>query len=90
MAIDIDTLVDEMRQLRSEFARIGEALVGNVRRQTSEAASKVRGAAEDTWNGAVDATSGVARTIEDQPLAATAIAFGIGMLLGMLFIGRRR
>jgi ElaB/YqjD/DUF883 family membrane-anchored ribosome-binding protein len=90
MAVDLDRLVAEMKELRSELGRMSEALVGSVKRQTGDAAAKVRDAAEDTWSGAMDATAGVARSIEDQPLVATAIAFGVGMLLGMLFLGRRR
>lgn len=92
MAVDIEKLLGEMKDLRGDLTRLSEALLGSVKRQTGEAAARVRNAAGDTWNGAVDATEGVAKTIEDQPLAATAIAFGVGMLIGLLFfgIGRRR
>jgi ElaB/YqjD/DUF883 family membrane-anchored ribosome-binding protein len=50
----------------------------------------VRHAAEDTWSEARGAAAGVAGRIEDQPLAATAVAFAIGMLLGLLLMGRKR
>lgn len=92
MAVDVsvDKLVGELKQLRDDIARMTESFVGSARRQSGEAASRVRSAAEDTWSDAVHATADVARRIEDQPLVATAIAFGIGLLLGMLFLGRRR
>ncbi len=88
--LSIEKLVEEIKSLRSDFSHVSEALVGRARQQTNEAAAKVRHAAEDTWSDAKGAAAGVAGRIEDQPLAATAIAFGIGMLLGLLLMGRRR
>jgi len=90
MAAELDRLVAEMKQLRTDFARISDVVVGLARQQTNEAADKVRRAAEDTWSEARGRAEGVAKKIEDQPLVATAIAFGVGMLLGMLFLGRKR
>jgi ElaB/YqjD/DUF883 family membrane-anchored ribosome-binding protein len=92
MAADksLEKLVEEIKSLRGDFSRISESVVGRARQQTTEAAARVRHAAEDTWSEAKGAAAGVAERIEDQPLAATAIAFGIGMLLGMLLTGRRR
>jgi ElaB/YqjD/DUF883 family membrane-anchored ribosome-binding protein len=92
MAADpsIDTLVEEMKQLRTDISRISEALVGVAREQANHAAAKVRGAAEDGWGETKGAAAGVARKIEEQPLTASAIAFGIGMVMGMLLTGRRR
>lgn len=92
MAVDlsVDRLVEEIRNLRNDFSKMSDVLVKDVRRQTGEAAARVRNAAEDTWDDAMDGAAGVARRIEDQPLAATAIAFGVGILLGMLLLGRRR
>ena len=92
MAVDlsVDRLIEEIRQLRSEFNRVSDELTQDVRRQTGEAARRVRSAAEDTWDDAMDGAAGMARRIEDQPLASTAIAFGVGILLGMLLLGRRR
>jgi ElaB/YqjD/DUF883 family membrane-anchored ribosome-binding protein len=88
--LSIEKLVEEIRNLRSDFSWIGESLIGRARQQTAEAAARVRQAAEGTWSEARDAAAGVTDRIEDQPLVATAIAFGIGMLLGMLLTGRRR
>jgi len=92
MAVErsIEKLVEEIRHLRSDFSWISETLVGRARQQTAEAAAKVRHAAEDTWSEARDAAAGVAARIEDQPLVATAIAFSVGFVIGMLFVGRRR
>jgi ElaB/YqjD/DUF883 family membrane-anchored ribosome-binding protein len=92
MAADpsIDTVVEEMRQLRTDISRISEALVGVARRQANQAATKVRNAAEDGWTETKGAAAGVAKKIEEQPLTASAIAFGIGMVMAMLLTGRRR
>ena len=88
--LSIEKLIEEIKNLRGDFSRVSETLVGRAREQTAEAAARVRHAAEDTWSEARGAAAGVAGRIEDQPLAATAIAFGIGMLLGLLLTGRRR
>jgi ElaB/YqjD/DUF883 family membrane-anchored ribosome-binding protein len=91
MAADpsINTVVEEMKQLRTDISRISEALVGVARHQANEAAARVRNAAEDGWSETKGAAAGVARKIEEQPLTASAIAFGIGMVMGMLLTGRR-
>jgi ElaB/YqjD/DUF883 family membrane-anchored ribosome-binding protein len=88
--LSLDKLLDEIKNLRTDFSRMSESLVGRAREQTHEAAARVRHAAEDSWSEAKGAAAGVADKIEEQPLAATAIAFGIGMLLGMLLLGRKR
>jgi ElaB/YqjD/DUF883 family membrane-anchored ribosome-binding protein len=88
--LSLEKLVEEIKNLRNDFAWVSDSLIGRARRQTTEAAAKVRHAAEDTWSEAKGAAASVSDRIEDQPLVATAIAFGIGMLLGMLLSGRKR
>jgi ElaB/YqjD/DUF883 family membrane-anchored ribosome-binding protein len=88
--LSVEKLVEEIKNLRRDFSRLRDTAVDRAREQTHDAAARVRHAAEDSWSDAKDAAAGVAGRIEEQPLAATAIAFGIGMLLGMLFLGRRR
>ena len=86
----VDGLVEEIRRLRAEFSKLSESFVGIARNRTGEAAAKVRHAAEDGWTDARSAVEGVSKTIEEQPLAAAAIAFAAGALLGMIFLARRR
>jgi len=88
--LSIEKLVEEIKNLRKDFSHMREQVVDRAREQTHEAAARVRHAAEDGWSEAKGAAAGVAGKIEDQPLAATAIAFGIGMFLGMLLLSRRR
>jgi ElaB/YqjD/DUF883 family membrane-anchored ribosome-binding protein len=88
--LSLEKLVEEIKNLRSDLSWASESLLGRARQQTAEAAARVRQAAEGTWSDAKDAAANVTDRIEDQPLIATAIAFGIGMLLGMLLTGRRR
>jgi ElaB/YqjD/DUF883 family membrane-anchored ribosome-binding protein len=83
-------LVEDVRRLRAEFSKFSETLVGAARHRTGEAAAKVRHAAEDGWTDARSAVEGVSKTIEEQPLVATAAAFAIGALLGLIFLRRRR
>jgi len=87
----IEKLIEEIRNLRSDFSCLSESLVSSARQRTSEAAERTSRALKETWSEAKDAAAGVADRIEDQPLTAAAVAFGIGMLLGMLLTtGRRR
>jgi ElaB/YqjD/DUF883 family membrane-anchored ribosome-binding protein len=87
----LEKLLDEIKNLRMDFSQVSESLLGRARQQTHEAASRVRHAAEDAWSDTKGAAADVAERIEDQPLAATAIAFGVGILLGMLLLsGRKR
>ena len=88
--LSLEKLVEEIKNLRSDLSWASESLFGRARQQTAEAAARVRQAAEGTWSEARDAAATVTDRIEDQPLVATAIAFGVGMLLGMLLTGRRR
>jgi ElaB/YqjD/DUF883 family membrane-anchored ribosome-binding protein len=90
MERSIDGLVDEVRRLRAEFSKVSESFVGIARHRTNEAAAKVRHAAEDGLSDARSKVEGVSKTIEEQPLVATAVAFAIGALLAMIFLPRRR
>jgi ElaB/YqjD/DUF883 family membrane-anchored ribosome-binding protein len=86
----MEGLIEEMHRLRAEFSKISEALVGFARHRTNEAAAKVRHAAEDSWGEARGAVEGVSKRIEEQPLVATAVAFAIGALIGIVFLTRKR
>jgi len=88
--LSIEKLVEEIKKLRGEFTHVSEVLLDRAKEQAAETAAKVRYAAEDGWSGAKGAAADVAGRIEEQPLAATAIAFGIGMLLGLLLSVRKR
>ena len=54
-----------------------------------EAANQARAAGERAWSGAKTQADDLIQRIEDRPLHSTAIAFGAGLVLGLLFAGRR-
>jgi len=86
---DIQTLQAEIKQLRADFAGITETLRDVVRHGSGEAATRAREAGERVWQTAKDDFHYVTHGIEEKPVASAAIAFGVGIVLGMLFSGRR-
>lgn len=85
---NVDALAGEFKQLRSEFARIAELLERTARSAGAEAASRARAAGDYVWSETQSHADDVAERIKEQPLASAGIAFGIGVLFGLIF-GRR-
>lgn len=85
---DVQALQAELKQLRADFASLTETLRDLVRNTGAEAAAKARESGERVWSEAKKHVDTVTREIEDKPLTSAATAFGIGMVLGLLF-GRR-
>lgn len=86
---DVTALAAEMKQLRSDFVKIAEILQTTVRDAGSDAMQQARAKGEEAWNQAKAKTDDIVELIESRPVASTATAFGIGMLLGMLMHGRK-
>lgn len=86
---DIRVLQAEIKHLRADFAGLTETLRDVVRHGSSEAATKARVAGERVWQTAKDDIHYVGQGIKDKPAASAAIAFGVGIVLGMLFSVRR-
>ena len=87
---DVKKLSDDMTELRADFARIAETLADLVRQRGQDAAAKFQGTAEETWADAKQHFEGVKKKIHDEPVTATFVAFGIGLILGILLFGGRR
>ena len=87
---DVKKLTDDMTELKAGFTRIAETLADLVRLRGQEAASRVQGAAQDTWSDAKETLDDVKKKIHDEPVTASLVAFGIGLLLGILLFGGRR
>lgn len=86
---DVTALAAEMKQLRGDFVKIAELLQTTLRDAGSDAMQQARAKGEQAWNEARAKTDDIVNLIETRPVASTAAAFGIGMLLGMLMHGRK-
>lgn len=86
---DTHSLMAEVHQLRADFARIADALHASVRRRGGEVLGSAEDAAQKIFDEARRRTDGLAREIEQKPIAAALGAFGVGLLLGALFSARR-
>ncbi len=85
---DTDALIAELRQLRADFAKLGELLQATARQAGEDAMQRAKAQGEKAWNDAKTGAEDVIGKIEKNPLSAAGIAFGVGMLFGLLF-GRR-
>jgi ElaB/YqjD/DUF883 family membrane-anchored ribosome-binding protein len=85
---NVESLVSEFKQLRGEFTRIAAMLEQTARTAGAEAAQRARAAGDRVWAETQSGADQVAEKIKEQPLASAGVAFGIGVLLGLIF-GRR-
>ena len=86
---DVAALAAEMKQLRSDVMKIAELLQVTLRDAGTDAMARARATGEQAWSDAKAKTDDIVQLIENRPVASTAAAFGIGMLLGMLMHGRK-
>jgi len=87
--MDVEALTEEVKRLRADFGKITDLLKTTAGHAGEEAASQARAAGERAWTGAKSTADELLQRIESRPVSSTAIAFGIGILFGMLFGGRR-
>ncbi|GAA0574178.1 DUF883 family protein [Rhizomicrobium electricum] len=85
---DVKKLSDDVGELKAGFTRIAETLSDLVRQRGQEAKARLEATAEDTWAEAKEKFEGVKQKIHEDPVTAVVAAFGIGLLVGILF-GRR-
>ena len=86
---DIKALQAEISALRAEFANISDTLRDLARHGSAEAAQKARESGEKLLDEAKKRVSGISSEIEEKPITAAVTAFSIGVVLGMIFSGRR-
>ena len=86
---DIKALQADIAELRADLGNLTETLRDLVRHGGAEATAKMRESGEKLWGEAKKRASGFAEEIEEKPVTAAVTAFSIGVLLGMIFSGRR-
>jgi ElaB/YqjD/DUF883 family membrane-anchored ribosome-binding protein len=86
---DVDALAEEVKRLRADLAKIADLLRTTAEHAGEEAANQARAAGERAWTGAKSTADELLQRIEGKPVQSTAIAFGVGILFGLLFGGRR-
>lgn len=82
---DIEKLRSDVAQLRGDIEQIGETLKTIIAARGGAAYEQVRRSTEDLQKEAKEAIDQAAREIEERPFTSTLSAFGIGLVLGMLF-----
>lgn len=85
---DVKKLSDDVGELKAGFSKIADTLADLVRQRGQEAAARVERVAEDAWSETKEKIEGVKQKIHEEPVVAVGIAFGAGLLIGLLF-GRR-
>lgn len=87
---DIDAVKQDLGKLRDDMKDITQDLTDAAKSGVRQARGYVTDAASMAADRGRDAVKTVEGQIEDNPLAAVGIAFGVGLVLGALFIGGRR
>ena len=72
-------------QLRSDISQISQTLKAIAADRGGAAYERARQSAEDMQTRAKEAIDSAARQIEERPFTTTLSAFGVGLVLGMLF-----
>jgi ElaB/YqjD/DUF883 family membrane-anchored ribosome-binding protein len=86
---DVKVLQEQLEQLRNDFAGLSSTLKDLARHGIGDAAQRVAVPAEKAWDDVKRRATAVTHEIEEKPLASAFTAFGIGLVLGILFSGRR-
>jgi hypothetical protein len=86
---DVQALADEVKQLRAQIDKIVGLLGQTARHGGDEAYRSAREGAERAWGEAKTYADEVTHRIEAKPVQSALAAFGIGMILGLIFGGRR-
>lgn len=85
---DLQALMGEIKHLREDFARMGNVVEDLVRHRANAAKDEVNRRAERVWDDVGKTAESATHTMEQNPVATVGGAFGLGLLIGMLF-GRR-
>src|SRR3954467_10801192 len=86
---DLQSLRAEFKNLRDDFAKIGDILKDVARNRGAEAADRIRSTAERGWTEARSTAQNVLEEMEERPLGTAMVVFVAGMLFGLLLGSRR-
>jgi len=86
---DLKALRSEIDTLRKDFARLADILERTGRHGTEEAFSRAHRSADWMRGEAAKAVHGVMEEIEEKPVTSILSIFAVGLVLGLLFSGRR-
>jgi ElaB/YqjD/DUF883 family membrane-anchored ribosome-binding protein len=81
---DVDQLRDDLGKLKKDVAGTARDLAGAARSGAREAGAYVTDAMDTARERGEETLDSAREAIRENPFAATAIAFGVGVLLGAL------
>lgn|GEM_PF-1070454 len=81
---EIEALKADLSALRLDFKGLGKDMASAARVGASAAKDHVRSAMDSAKEQGEDAAKKVKESIEERPLTSVAIAFGAGILLGVM------
>ncbi len=84
----LDTLRNELDQLRSELSRFLDNAGDTARSKVKEAAATAEGVAEEASKAAGRGCTVLKDTVREQPLTAVAIAAGVGFIASLFLLRR--
>jgi ElaB/YqjD/DUF883 family membrane-anchored ribosome-binding protein len=85
---DVQALAEEVKQLRAQLDKIVGLLGQTARHGGEETYRQAREAGEKAWGEAKTYADDITHRIEAKPVQSALAAFGIGMIIGLIF-GRR-
>lgn len=87
---DTAKISEEVSGLKAEISKFIETVTDYIHTHGGDAAHRIQDSAEETWNGAKTKLCGVKHQIEEEPVTSAAIAFGAGLLVGLILSARRK
>lgn len=86
---DLQALQAEMAKLRADFAKVADTLQQIVANRGAAVLGDAKDTADKIAAEMQRHARGVAEQVEERPVTAALTTFGIGLILGLLFSGRR-
>ena len=86
---DIAVLQTEIKQLRTDIAKIAGTMRDLASHGVAEAEDRVAASADKAWTEAKRHAQNVSREIEEKPIASALAAFATGVVFGLFLSGRR-